>query len=180
MFGSRVRTILAIAALALLIGSSLQAAMVKEMDLAEVCENAGSIMRGTVIDITTGTVHMGGADFPTVTYTIEVTEGFKGDFITKDGKSYAQVTMLGSLKYSPDSGNIQRFSVLPDLPRLELGAEYVLMTTTPSEYGLSTTVGLGQGCYSFFTDENRNEMVQNLLGHTMSYADLAARIQGAL
>ncbi|HSG40426.1 MAG TPA: hypothetical protein VLE27_12370, partial [Thermoanaerobaculia bacterium] len=34
---------------------------------------------------------------------------------------------------------------VPELPRLQVGQDYLLLTTAPSAVGLSTTVGLGQG-----------------------------------
>ena len=95
------------------------------------------------------------------------------------------IRMLGSIKEAPASGEIQKVSVLPDLPRLEMGHDYVLFTTPPSAIGLSTTVGLGQGTFRVYT-EAKQEMAANELDNAgifqgpVSYAELASAIRQEL
>jgi hypothetical protein len=153
-------------------------AIVKQMDLSEVCARAAMIFRGTIVDVTEGKVAAGGGELPTVTYRIKVTEAFKGDFTTKDGVSYAEVTMLVRLKSAPRDG-VQHFSALPTLPSYEIGSDHVLMVTAPSAIGLSAPVGLAQGSYSIST-RNKTEMAQNALGKMLSYGDLADQIRAVV
>ena len=66
--------------------------------------------------------------------------------------------------------NDQRLSpraarALADVPRLERGREYLLMTTAPSTIGLSTTVGLGQGCF-FIRSVGKEEMAVNAFNNS--------------
>ena len=140
---------LAVAVLALLMGGlAANAATVLKMDLETLCDNADRIFRGTVVSVQEGTVTAGGADLPTVTYTLKVDESFKGTYTTEKGVNYATVTMLGTLKpASAAGGSVERYSFLPTLPALSQGQDYLLMTSAPSAIGLSTTVGLGQGCF---------------------------------
>jgi hypothetical protein len=156
----------------------LASAIVKQMDLTEVCARADRIFRGTIVDVTEGTVAAGGGELPTVTYRIKVTEAFKGDFTTKGGETYAEVTMLGRLKSRPN-GAMQHFSALPELPTYAIGSDHVLMVTAPSAIGLSAPVGLGQGSYTIST-RNKTEMASNALGKLLTYGDLADRIRAVI
>ena len=161
-----------------LCAASLGAAMVKDMDLTEACNNADKIFRGTVVAATEGVVAVAGGQLPTVTYSVEVNEAFKGQFITKDGKSYAEIQMLGTLK-PKTVGNYQQASVLPELPQLVVGEEYVLMTTAPSAVGLSVPVGLGQGVYSL-SGQGKDTTAQTGFGASLTYDNLASQIQTVL
>lgn len=156
----------------------LASAIVKGMDLAEVCSRAARIFRGTIVDVTEGKVAAGGGQLPTVTYRIKVTEAFKGEFTTKGGESYAEITVLGRLKNAPKAG-LQHFSALPELPSYEIGSDYVLMVTAPSAIGLSVPVGLGQGSYAIST-RNKTEMARNAVGKMLTYGDLADRIRAVV
>ena len=55
--------------------------------------------------------------------------------------------MIGKLKTAETSATVRQLSVLPELPRLQVGSDYLLITTPPSTIGLSITVGLGQGLF---------------------------------
>lgn len=171
--------------LVLLTGASLSATMVRMMDLGELCSRAGMIFRGTVVDVTPGTLELGGGELPTVTYRMRVDEAFKGDFSdVKDGVAYVDVRMVGAVKESP-VGNIQRFSKLPELPQLEPGQEYVLMTTTPGPTGLSATVGIGQGCFDLYYEDKVEMAVnelhnQGLYDGPVTYTQLADDIRAHL
>ncbi len=141
------RFVICLLALALLCGANLVAATVKKMGLNEMCERAGSIFRGTVVSVSNGSVKAGGSSSATVDYVIEVHEGLKGSFESIGDKKHTTIRMLAGIKGTTQGGS-RRFSKLPDLPQLEVGREYLLLTTTPGQSGLSTTVGLGQGCFS--------------------------------
>ena len=52
-------------------------------------------------------------------------------------------------------GQATRMSLFRDMPRLKLGDSYLLFSTPPSAVGLSTTVGLGQGCFHLASIENK-------------------------
>lgn len=135
-----------IVAVAALLAVPAFAAMVQQMSLDEMAGHAGQIFRGTVLDVRQGTVRAGGGDIPTVTYILRVDEPFKGNFDFVKGERIAKIQMVGKMK-SVKSGSLRSFSALPELPRLEIGGDYLLLTTRPSTIGLSTTVGLGQGAF---------------------------------
>lgn len=181
------RTSLILAAVALLLMTALPsgAAMVAQMSFDEIIANSGRIFRGTVMDVEQSSVEAGGGELPVVEYTLRVDEAFKGDFDGDKETTVVVIRMLGSIKEVPASGEIQRVPVLPDLPRLEMGHDYVLFTTPPSTIGLSTTVGLGQGAFRVYT-EAKQEMATNELGNAgifqgpVSYAELASAIRQEL
>lgn len=164
--------------LGILLGSGLHAAMVQKMDLSEVCERADKIFRGTVMSIEQGTVAAGGGRLPTVTYTIQVDEGFQGDFQTKGDRQFTKVTMLGQPKVREVNG-ARSFPVMRDLPQLEVGREYLLMTSRPSRIGLSAPIGLGQGCFTI-SGKGDAAIATDGLGNTYDYAALAADIRSAV
>jgi hypothetical protein len=91
------------------------------------------------------------------------------------------------------------------MPDLAVGQTYLVMTTRPSSIGLSTTVGLGQGCFRIsqvgkeelaVNEVNNNGLFRDMPGPSapglrslarsaaapasgpLSYADLAGRIRG--
>lgn len=124
------------------------ATTVRQMNLNVLTDNSELIFRGTVLSVRPGTVKVGGSELPTTTYTFEVSETFKGDVTAeKDQRRYVAITMVGSVKGPEQNGDVMRFDRFRDVPRLEKGAEYLLFTTAQSQYGLSVTVGLAQGCF---------------------------------
>jgi hypothetical protein len=138
--------------------SSLWAVMLEQMQLGKLCDNAQRIFSGTVIEITSSSVEVGAGLLPTVTYRILVDDAFKGEIPDVDGKRIAEIRMLG--KAEPKQvGPYQRVDSLKDLPVLEMGRSYVLFTTEPSAIGLSTTVGLGQGCFHILGQGAKAEVV---------------------
>lgn len=163
--------------LALVVAPIVDAAMVRKMDLAEMCQRADRVFRGRVLSVQSGTVTAGGGELPTVTYRLEVGEQFQGEFTQiKGDKTYTEVTMLGTLKNkNAEASGLERFSFMPELPTLKIGEEYVLLTTAPSAVGLSTTVGLGQGCFHI-SQSGKDEMTVNELGN----AALSETINGAV
>ncbi len=145
MKSNALRAILSMGA-ALAVCGSLSAATVQQMNLQQMVGRADRIFRGTVLDVREGTVHAGGVDLPTVTYRLRVDDPLKGTFTQVKGLQIAEIKMLGKAKAS-DSAPLRALSALPELPKLTVGQEYLLLTTRPSSVGLSTTVGLGQGAF---------------------------------
>ena len=144
----------------LLFASSVQATMVKRMDLNEMAQAAGLIFRGTVVDVAKGSVTHSGRKIPTVTYRIRVTEQLKGSFPAASG---------GNVMVSIKSVDLHAI----ELPKLAVGQDYLLLTTTPSSKGLSTVVGLGQGAFRVYGEPNA-ELAVNALNNT----GLAAGLRG--
>lgn len=131
-------------AIALAVCIPLSAATVIQMNLADMVGRADLIFRGTVLDARETTLQVGGGTLPVVTYRVRVDDEFKGTFGEVKGVPVAEIKMLGKLKPA-SSGSVRSLGPLADLPRLEVGQEYLLLTTPRSAAGLSTTVGLGQG-----------------------------------
>ena len=171
------RIVLSLLALAL-VAASLQAAFVERMDLAEVCSRADKIFRGTVISVTPGEIEAGGAVFPTVTYRLKVSEAFQGEFEAKGDLRMAEITMLAPVK-SITVGDQRSLSPIGDLPRLEVGGDYLLMTSRPSAIGLSAPIGLDQGTYTIQGKGNALTAV-NALGETFNYQAMASAIRAAV
>lgn len=171
--------------IAALVATPALATTVLHMNLDGLCDNADKIFRGTVLDVEKGTITAGGGELPTVSYTLEVTEEFLGTYTEVKGKKIATITMVGtpaSLAGEVENVNgMARFSTLPSPPDLQIGHDYLLLTTAESALGLSTTVGLGQGCFSIEGDKAMN-LFQNegLYEGPVSYERLAADIRGAL
>ncbi len=168
----RPRLLLVLLASAVLHAPLLGAVDVLQMNLQDMTQRADKIFRGTVLDFTTGTVTAGGGEIPTVTYRLRVDESFKGSYITREDVQIAEIKMIGTLKKAPaPTGGIQRLPFLPEVPRLKIGKDYLLFTTAPSTVGLSTTVGLGQGCFSFVF-MNKEEMAVNGFGNAGIFKDM--------
>lgn len=163
---------------AVLWGPNLYAeTLVQKMSLEEISQRADKIFRGTVVSIANGAIEAGGSELPTITYRIKVEEAFQGEYVTKGDAKMAEITMLGRLK--PVTADGARSSFLVQLPELRVGQRYVLLTSPPSAIGLSTTVGLGQGCFSVLKADGQ-ELVKNELGVTMTYDELVAAIRAAI
>ncbi len=184
------RRVLAAAALcALLAVSQAGATMLLQMDLDELVRRADRIFRGTVIDVEQSSVAAGGGELPMVVYRLRIEEMLKGEAdVVKGDESYVEIRMVGSIKDEASQGDLQRFSMFRDVPRLRMGSDYLLLTTPESSVGLSTTVGLGQGAFSVFsrdkTDYAVNQFDNAGLGMDGSgavpYADLVAAIKGLM
>ena len=96
MQSSKCRIALAMLAVLVLLAQPGEPTLVRQMNLGELCERAGFIFRGTVLDARPGTIAIGGGQLPTVTYTLRVDESFKGDFTGQKGDDR-----------NPDGGNRQ-------------------------------------------------------------------------
>jgi hypothetical protein len=123
------------------------ATTVKSFDLEGLTASAARVFRGEVVDVSPGSVNVGGGTLPTTTYRFRVVEAFKGDFPTLKGVTYAEVTMIGSVKRPTDRAGLTHFFAFRDIPRLERGNEYLLFLTAASRVSLSSPVGLQQGTF---------------------------------
>jgi hypothetical protein len=136
--GSAVAVLLAVA--------PVSATILKQMNLQDLTGNASRIFSGTVFDVDKGTLAVGGGTIATVTYRVAVDNALRGDFIEKEGRRIAVIRMVAD-PGPRRSGNLVGFSRLPEMPKIERGGRYLFFATAPSAVGLSTTVGLGQGCF---------------------------------
>jgi len=142
-------------------GPPLHAAMlVRQMDLTALSKNADAIVRATVVDIEAGSVRAGGGNIPTITYRLQAKETVAGAT-----RGIFTVTMVGELKSTAKVGGATRVPAFSDMPTLKRGQEYLLFTTRPSRAGLSTTVGLGQGCFTVFA-QDKKEFAVNTANNT--------------
>ncbi|MDX1503519.1 MAG: hypothetical protein R3325_14260 [Thermoanaerobaculia bacterium] len=174
---------------ALLATAPLGATTLLQMNLGDLTQRADRIFRGTVIDVTPGTVSVGGAELPTTTYRLRVEESFKGDAdLVKGDQAMIEVQMIGSIKKEGPRGDLVKFSAFRDVPRLTMGGDYLLFTTAPSAAGLSTTVGLAQGAFTVFVLDRQEYAVNGFnnggLGLDSAgpalYDDLSAKINALL
>jgi hypothetical protein len=167
---------LALAAVAVLSALPVGAATVQQMNLAEMVGNADKIYRGTILDVRPGSVEIGGGQLPTVIYTIRVDEPFKGTFDEAKGVAVTEVQMVGELKPLV-VGDVRRLSILPELPKFQIGHDYLILTTPPSPIGLSTTVGLGQGAFQL-TGKAGAEVATNEFNNVGLYRGMDVSVQG--
>ena len=142
-------SILLLAASLLILSAPVCATTMLKMDLEDLTTRAGTIFRGTVIDVTQDTIQAGGGELPAVTYRVRVDELYKGAATeTKGDKSIMVIRMVGSLVHSKTNADGKlKFDAFGQVPRLNPGADYLLFTTQESSIGLSVTVGLGQGAF---------------------------------
>lgn len=138
--------------------------MLRQMSLKDLATRAEKVFRGQVVGIDSTTVRTGGIDLPVTVYRLKVEEEFKGTFDAPKGEPVIEVRMLSAGKSRTRVGDNEKLSVLSDLPRLEMGRDYVLFTTRPSAIGLSTTVGLGQGAFAIEAG-TKEELTANAYGN---------------
>jgi hypothetical protein len=163
-----------------------RATSVKHFDLDQMTSSAARVFRGTVVGIAPGHVVVGGGQLATTTYRLRVVEVFKGTFsITKGNVTYAEVTMVGTHKVESDRGGARHFSHFRDVPRLDVGRDYLLFLTAESRVALSSPVGLAQGCFDIDTSTSA-QMTANRAGNVglaagvkgpVPYNDLATRVR---
>jgi hypothetical protein len=160
------------------------------MTLRDLVARGDRIVRGTVLAADETTVAAGGGNLPIVAYKIRVDEALKG--AVSDGE-VIEVRLLAAQKRAP-SGQLRRASALRDLPRFNVGRDYLFVLTRPSKIGLSTTVGLGQGLFELSGRPGQEQAVNdaNNLGlfnglqaapaapGPVSYASLAKQIRTLL
>jgi hypothetical protein len=162
------------------------ATTVKHFDLGRMTASAARVFRGTVTDVSAGTVSVGGGQLATTLYRIRVSEVFKGEFATVKDITYADVEMVGSIKADAQHSGARHFSVFRDMPRLERGRDYLLFMTAESRIALSSPVGLAQGLFEIDTSVpsqptanrmNNAGLVADVAKGPLPYADLAARVR---
>jgi hypothetical protein len=119
---------------------------VRHMNLQQMCAAAGRIFRGTVLGVRDATVQVGGGELATVVYTLRVDEAFKGSFEEVKDQQVATIQMIRPAK-ARQIGPVRRLSMFDDLPQFQQGHDYLILATSPSAAGLSTTVGLKQGAF---------------------------------
>ena len=131
------------------------ATSVLQMNLDQLTEKATAIYRGTVIEARQTTVQGGGGDLPAVHYRVEVTEVFKGDVPTvMEDVPIAEFKILGNAKA------IAEGRVMEGFPLIQSGKEYLLFISQAGPIGLTSTMGLAQGCFAFVRSGGE-EMVVN-------------------
>ena len=179
-----------LAASLLITSAQVHATSMLKMDLGDLTTRAGKIFRGTVIDIELGTIEAGGGQLPAVTYRFRVEELYKGEATeVKDDQAIVEIRMVGDLKNktAAEQGRV-KFSLFRDVPRFDVGSDYLLFATPESAIGLSTTVGLGQGAFKVFPLDGVYQAVNEFnnagLGLNgpgpVEYEALSARIRALL
>ncbi len=143
MTRTKLPSFLALTVILLLTIGPVRAQYVRHMNLRQLCENARSIFRGTVLASTSGTVEAGGGEIPTITYRVRVDEAFQG--VGESGD--VEIRMVDPKMAVQRSGSKRSVPLLKGLPQIKVGEAYLFFLTRPGSVGLSTTVGLGQGCF---------------------------------
>jgi hypothetical protein len=176
-------------AVAALVVQPLAASTMLQLDLAQLTDRAGRIFRGTVIGIEQTMVEAGGGELPAVAYTFRVDELFKGEAdLVKGDAAMIEVKMVGSIKASVPVGDYVRLDTFRDVPKLEMGSDYLLFMTAESAIGLSVSVGLGQGAFRVVSIDKVDYVVNAFnnggLGldtaGPVAYSELSARINALL
>lgn len=126
-----------------LFASQAFATTVVQMNLDQLTERSATIVRGVVRDITQTTVRGGGGELPALQYTVEVSEIFKGEVSSAKDVRVVEFKILGNLD------NMKAGKVLPSFPVMQKGKEYLLFISPNGPIGLTTTMGLSQGCFNF-------------------------------
>ena len=152
------------------LSSTAAPTLTEKMQLSAMCSQADKIFRGQVVDIVKGEVEVAGTSLPTITYKLSVQETFKGQFVTSEsGEKFVEITSIGE-SFGQTAGSVSRFNSLPEVPKLAINEDYLLLTTAPSAIGLSTMVGLGQGMFSIA--EDKAETVANALNNQALSAEI--------
>lgn len=146
--------------------SAVLASTLMHMNLQKLCSGAESIFLGKVVSISEELIEAGGGRIPAVIYKLEVTETFKGSFATEKGIQIAEVRMLGTLK-QVESGR----PVIPGAPVLRQGTEYLLMVGPAGPIGLTSTIGLGQGCFGV-SETKQGKVAINGYGNAGLFASM--------
>ena len=141
-----------------------------QFNLAEMSRRAQKIYVGTVRSATEGTLAVGGGQLAVVTYQLTVDEDLLGETAMVKGERVAEIRMLGKQK-SVQVGSMRSVSPLPDMPVLRVGQTYLVFTTQPSRVGLSTTVGLGQGCFRLY-GKGDSQMAVNEVNNAGLFRDM--------
>ena len=125
------------------------ATAVWQFNLAEMTQRAHKIYVGTVRSVTADTVAVGGGQLSILVYRLSVEEDLLGETALVKGARLAEIRMLGKQR-QVRAGNLQSLNALPAMPEMAVGQSYLVFATAPSAIGLSTMVGLGQGCFKLY------------------------------
>lgn len=184
---SRIVWVLALCALVPI--TQAGATMLMHFDLAALTDHADRIFRGTVVDVEQSSIEAGGGELPMVIYRLKVEESLKGDAdVVKGDQAFVEIRMVGSIKDGAAQDGVVRFDMFRDVPRFKMGSDYLLFTTQPSSIGLSTTVGLGQGAFSVYSQDKQDWAVNQFDntglgvggGGALAYGDLVAAIKARI
>ena len=159
---------------AVLGASTLNAAIVAQMNLEEMVARADRVFTGEVLGVSEGRVAAGGGEVPTVTYRLKVIEAFKGEFDNSKGESIAEVTMVGTLKQILSGRH-----PITDFPILVQGGEYLLLVAPAGPTGLTTTMGLGQGAFAV-TNAGNVKQALNGASNVGLFDGMDTRMQGGV
>jgi hypothetical protein len=166
------------AAACLLAAFPARAALLKPMNLEELTQKADRIFTGTIVAVEKGRVAVGGGTLPTVTYRIAL-DGALAGVPEKDTSQVIEVRMLGDLQEVRRDDRL-RLPLMPPRPQIEAGQRYLLFVTAPGPAGLSTTVGVGQGCFRLSGDTGQEDAVNEFdnAGLFRGMADAGGRGRG--
>lgn len=140
--------------------ASAQATTVLQMNLDQLTEGAQTIVRGTVIDVQDTIVDAAGGQLPALRYRVDVSEVLKGDVPTVKDVQLLEFMMIDKPK-----------AVLPGFPVLNAGVEYLLFVAPAGPIGLTSTMGLTQGYFSF-VKSSETEMIVNGAGNVGLFSDM--------
>ncbi|MEM8770233.1 MAG: hypothetical protein AAGD92_01165 [Pseudomonadota bacterium] len=151
----------ALASIAALAVLPARATTLQKFDLADISNRADTIVRGKVMDVEQSVMALGGGQIPYVTYRVKVKEMLKGaPDATKGGVSIVEFSIVGSLKPAGVNDGVQHVDIFEDVPKFQLGKEYVLFMSPESSAGLSSPIGLGQGAFDVFA-AGKDEIIVN-------------------
>ncbi len=120
----------------------VHATTVLQMNLNQMSQGAATIVRGTVIEVSQTSVQAGGGQLPAISVRVRVSDTLKGQVDTVKDVQFTEFMMIGKLKdYSANA------AVYDGFPVLRQGREYLLFIGANGPVGLTTTMGLGQGCF---------------------------------
>lgn len=178
MFNRGVR--IAIIALLLWLSGGPVRGVFKQVNLAEMVEDAGVIVAGRCLEAKEGT-HPQYPNIPVLYVTIEIKDILKGN-IRESGGSRAR-TARPRGKFSGGSGARQTFTFMQfggsefaDLPGYQAGEELMLFLYPESRYGLTSPVGGAQGKFSVGLDPRTGKRT---LTNRLNNANLFRGLRGA-
>ena len=150
----------------------LQAATAVQMNLEELVKRSERVFVGTVLSVSEQRVEVGGAEFPAVTYRLRVDDAFKGAFTEIEGERFTEVSMLGTLEIVAGGRH-----PIANFPVLRTGQEYLLFVAANGPVGLTSTMGLGQGCFHL-SYKGGEKVALNEANNQGLFAGMSVGVQG--
>lgn len=160
MLMRRTRLLMIPLALVLMTFTSAHATTVLQMNLDQLTDGAETIVRGAIIEVERTIVEAAGGQLPALRYRVEVSEVLKGDVPAVKDIQLLEFMMLDKPK-----------AVLPGLPVLNAGEEYLLFVAPAGPIGLTSTMGLTQG-YFTFVKSSETEMIVNGANNVGLFSDM--------